>query len=42
LVDLWNQRVAVDVPLQNIDSKDLGWKFFEWNILRGFERYSTN
>jgi hypothetical protein len=31
----------VDVPLQNIDSKDLGWKFFEWNILRRFGRYSA-
>jgi hypothetical protein len=41
LGDLWNQRVAGGLRLQNIDSKDLVCKFFGLKILRRFERYSV-
>ena len=33
--NLWNQRVAVGVWLQNIDSRDLVCKFSGMNTLRG-------
>jgi hypothetical protein len=36
-----NQSLAGVVWLQNIDSRDLVWKIFEWNILRRVGRYSA-